>query len=139
MIAKAKADAAEKGVVQHVWFFDVDGNAKTSEKYAANSNNVLVSENDGERYAKVEFYSDGKRKYYLKSVRNGRAGESVVDPYSLYGSSNDLNVFNDKTGSRLCEYSPVKEETLVDYVEYLKTRNAARLKQVERKYLNGEA
>ena len=140
-IACSKRGATQVGnnALLDVWFFGSDGKAQTKEKYTINAKGAVVSTLVGKRYAKVEFYED-RKVYYIKTYRAGaRHGQVVADPNSLLGSEQDLSNNNDLYGSRICEYFKVGEKTFYDYVDYLVTKNPARLRFVERSVLDGES
>lgn len=136
---KGKQNKTENSKLECVMFFDKEGKAHVNDKYYASDKGVLVSEFDNQRYAKAEIFSDGTKKCFLKTLRGGRIGEVVVDPWSLLGTDRDMAASNDMYATRMSEYALVKEQILFDYVEYLKKRNPTRIRDVERAFLNGEA
>jgi hypothetical protein len=137
-VATAKAIKSNDEIkLTLIYFFAKDGKM-TEDKYKKDNKGNLISEQDGSRYAKAEFYSNKEKKYYLKTYRNGRVGEVICDPYSLLGSPTDLLANNDLYSSRSAEYSLVSEQMLADFIEYLRTRNPSRIRLIERNYLNGD-
>ena len=109
----------------------------TEDPYELSSNNNFVSKADYCRYGKIEMYSD-KVKYFLKSFKAGRPGETVPDPWSAFFKIEDLSVIPTARGSRTCEYLEVSKYYFELYNEYLETRNPIQFKFVERAILNGE-
>ncbi len=129
----------KKNPIKDVWFYGKEGELYPNEKYKTGDKGILVSEVDNKRYAKVEIYADNTKRCFLKTLRAGRVGEVIVDPWSSLGTDKEMNSNNDLYATRACEYALVNEDVFYQYVDYLKTRNPARIRFVERSYLNGDA
>ena len=137
-VAQAKKkDQTPKNILKDILFYDKGGSC-FSEDYKRDEKNNLVSVRDHERYAKVELFTDGEKRCFIKRYRCGRVGETIVDPASILGSERDLMGYNDKFGERFAEYVKVDENTFETYTGYLKHRNPIFFRQVERKFLDGD-
>lgn len=123
--------------LKQVWFYDERGQMFI-DKYKE-VNGQLLSLKDHERYAKAEIFSNNSKRCYIKVYRGGRIGEYVVDPASLLGNKKDLMIDDNTYGVRSCEYKKVTEDMFLEYIHYLSKRTISHLKNVERKFLNGEA
>jgi hypothetical protein len=119
-----------------IHFLTEDGNL-TQDKFTLSEQNHFVSTEDWKRYGKVETF-DGKNRFYLKTFRGGRPGETLPDPWGLLSKREDLSTFATQRGTRSCEYVQVSEQWFQTYTTYLQTRNPVFFKHVERAILNGE-
>lgn len=138
-IAQARTkDDLPKNILKDVVFFDSDGNA-FKEDFKKDEKNNFVSEQDYLRYAKIESYTNGEIRHFIKLYRGGRIGETVVDPASILGSERDLRGYNDKFGERFAEYRRVNQVTFETYTNYLISKYPPLFKNVERRVLDGES
>ncbi len=139
MIANAKKGipvSTEYNERPTIQFMSVNGSLVEEDFYI--EGNTFVSEKDFERYGKIESYSDGDTKYFLKSFRGGRPGEVVPDPYGMFAKANDLSIYTDIRGERFCEYLRVKKLVFDGYQQYLQSRNPRFYSWVVQIILSGE-
>jgi hypothetical protein len=97
--------------------------------------NHIISKRDNQRVGKTET-TDGKTRFFIKTVRYGYPGEVLADPIN----NNIAEAYGEgDSRSRIYEYKNVSEDTFQVYSRYLSTGNPLYFQNVVRRLNNGEA
>lgn len=74
--------------------------------------------------------------HYIKFSTMGFDRGHMLNPYGMYFKQHELSAAESKIGKRKYEYRLVPSEAFQEYVEFLKTRNEAYLRNAERRILD---
>lgn len=98
-------------------------------------NGKQISANDEKRVGKIEGYSDGSVRYFIKTIEYGSPGEILANPVT----SHVLRAYNETgTRSKTFLYRQVSEDLFNMYRKFLQTKNFAYYHNVYRRLVNGE-
>lgn len=87
----------------------------------------LSSSTSGDVLAKFTDYSNGRIKYFIKLGMHGK----IYDPIGMY-SEGTSNKFISKIGKKAWEFKEVSPKVFELYVNFLRTKNIAWLRNAER-------
>lgn len=139
MITNAKKpENTNKVILQAISFLNQDGVLTVENYLLSEDKKYFVSENDWQKFGKVEKFSDGTENHYLKRFRGGRPGEILINPYAMLAKPSDLSAFATQRGERFCEYVKVKADIFDSYKTFLSTRNSRFFDGAEKAIKDGD-
>ncbi len=125
--------------VSDVRFYDREGKSVADRpiiKADALMEEVRAENTEGDVAAKEEVFSDGTSRYFVKRATVGFNAGNFYAPYGATAKPNDLARYDTQSGRRYYEYKAVGENVFSSYLEYLRSRNPAHLRQAERSFLD---